>query len=262
MLSKTSRSMLEIIVFSALMIWICASAQAQTAQKSSDWKFSLGAGVIYAPEFEGSKDYKASPFPFGEIRYKDRYYLSAADGLGGDFFMGENFTVGAALGYDGGRDDDGHLRGLGKIDPTAVMKIYGEYEFGPVSFGLDTEFDLLSKGHEGLLVTPSISYGGFMPKLSLFYSLSASATYADDNYMQNMFGVSATQAAATSFQSYDAKHGFKSVGLDATVGYMFNPKWSVVGLAGVSKLVGDAADSPIVQDKTQFTTGVFLKYTF
>jgi outer membrane scaffolding protein for murein synthesis (MipA/OmpV family) len=43
---------------------------------------------------------------------------------------------------------------------------------------------------------------------------------------------------------------------------MLSDNWMLQGQIGIGELVGDAADSPIVQDTTQTSAGIFVAYSF
>ena len=72
-------------------------------------------------------------------------------------------------------------------------------------------------------------------------------------------------AAASSFQRFDADAGFKSVAIGMDAVWMFSENWMLTGTLAYTRLIGDAADSPLVKDKgsanqTEFLLGV--GYTF
>ena len=65
--------------------------------------------------------------------------------------------------------------------------------------------------------------------------------------------------------TYDADEGFKDVGLNFRVTYKPWQNWGLMGLASYKRMVGDAADSPVVEDEgneNQFTGGVLVFYKF
>lgn len=80
--------------------------------------------------------------------------------------------------------------------------------------------------------------------------------------MQTYYGVNASQSAASGFTRYDAGAGIYawSTNLDWT--HKLTQRWSVVAGAGVTQLMGDAADSPIVQRKTSPTGSLKVTYSF
>ena len=93
-------------------------------------------------------------------------------------------------------------------------------------------------------------------------TLSLTGSWGSSKYMQTYYGVNASQSAASGFTRYDAGAGIYawSTNLDWT--HKLTQRWSVVAGAGVTQLMGDAADSPIVQRKTSPTGSLKVTYSF
>ena len=71
--------------------------------------------------------------------------------------------------------------------------------------------------------------------------------------------------AATGLPVFDADGGFHSVGAYAGLTHMLGRDWGVYGYAGYDRLIGDAADSPIVRafgSRDQFSGGLGLFFEF
>lgn len=227
-----------------------AAAQG-TPDQDGDWRIETGAGVIYAPDYEGSDDYEFNPVPLVEINWRDRVALTTKGGPGliGTPVLGENYRIDMGVRYDFGRDEDDNdaLRGLGDLEVGAVGILKASYEFGMFGTGLELAHDL---GGDRDGTTATFELGVKQPVLGgrAFAGLTADATWASDDYMQNTFGISATQSAASraGLGVFDAEAGFKDVGLSATLGYSVTEEISLLSMARYSRLLGDAADSPLV----------------
>ncbi|MFK4574434.1 outer membrane scaffolding protein for murein synthesis (MipA/OmpV family) [Bradyrhizobium ottawaense] len=79
------------------------------------------------------------------------------------------------------------------------------------------------------------------------------------------FGVDAAQALASGLPSYNARGGAHSVGFGSQVSYRINPQWEVHAYVEYEKLLGDAADSPLVKlrgSSNQTTVGLGASYSF
>lgn len=74
---------------------------------------------------------------------------------------------------------------------------------------------------------------------------------AETAAMLGYFGVTPAQSALSGLPVYDIGAGFKRVDATASVTYALTEHGLVRGQGGLGYLVGDAADSPIVQDKVQ-----------
>jgi outer membrane scaffolding protein for murein synthesis (MipA/OmpV family) len=91
------------------------------------------------------------------------------------------------------------------------------------------------------------------------------ATYANDDYMETYFGVSAGDAARSGLNRYNADGGMKDYGIDLGLNWNFASSWDLRGIARINQLVGDADDgSPVVDEgsETQFFGGVLVMFKF
>jgi outer membrane protein len=72
-------------------------------------------------------------------------------------------------------------------------------------------------------------------------------------------------ALASGLPAYRPDGGVYAVAATSGLSYQFSPRWGAFGFAQYERLVGDAADSPIVRDlgsRNQFSGGIGLSYTF
>ncbi|EJN04969.1 MipA/OmpV family protein [Phyllobacterium sp. YR531] len=223
------------------------------------WNVVIGAGGIYAPKFEGSDEFEIQPFPMFSATFGEHVTVDPR-GISINIYRNQSFSFSTKIGYDSGRDEDDsdHLKGLGDIDAGAVIGGKLTYELGPVE--LFTSFDKTIGGSDGLVGTigasVSHSYNQFL------FSAGASATWADSNHMDAYFGVTKAQSVRSGLASYDAGAGFKRVDFEASVMYVTEKSWLIQGQVGIGYLVGDAADSPIVQDAFQPSAMLMIGYKF
>lgn len=239
-----------------------AADEPDTASTQSKWSVVIGGGGAYAPDYEGSDDYEFQPFPFASIVYDDFIFVEGMS-LGANLLNYEGLKAGPIARYAGGRDEDDNdaLDGLGDVGDSIELGGFLKYELGIWSAAMTVTQDVAG-GHEGMLA--EMSTGVAMPlSESMSSSIEASATWADSNYMDAFFGVSGRQALKSGYSRHEAEAGFKDVGIAVGLNYMITETVTVSGRAGYKKLLGDAADSPIVKDEgsdDQFFTGMFLSY--
>lgn len=233
---------------------------AQPGTKS--WEVSVGGGALYGPAYEGADRYKAAPIPDVSVTYKEGlFFANIWDGIGSYPLMGEDYKVGASVGYAPGRqedDDRDTLRGMGDIDGGATANLMGEYSFGQI-----TASGKISTGTEDYGTTAKLELGTMFPVAERFTVMgSAGATWADEEHMETYFGVSSAQSARSGHRRHHADAGIKSVGFSVGVIYSVTDQWDVKLMVMGDQLLGDAADSPIV--KSEFNPSVLLSvsYTF
>jgi outer membrane protein len=90
-------------------------------------------------------------------------------------------------------------------------------------------------------------------------------TYANDSYMKTYFGITTSQAAASGFKEFNANGGIKDMGIGTSIIYSFNKYWSFLTIANYTRLINDAAKSPLVENagsKNQFWLGLGVAYRF
>ena len=83
--------------------------------------------------------------------------------------------------------------------------------------------------------------------------------------MSSYFGVSGEDAAQSGLDQFDADEGLKDVAVSVSYTYAFGERWSVTGIGRYARLLNDAEDSPIVDDRgdaNQFVAGLLANFTF
>ena len=83
--------------------------------------------------------------------------------------------------------------------------------------------------------------------------------------MAAYFGVDATNAARSGLREFDADGGLKDAGVLLLARYSFDRTWGLMVLGKFTRLVGDAADSPLVEDEGSENQGMaaaLLTYRF
>lgn len=234
-----------------------APAVQKPPQETKDWNYTLGAGVGYAPTYEGSDEYDAIGIPVVNIDYKDSLFFgNFRDGIGSYPVRGENYKVGASIGYEGGRDesdDRKNLSGMGDVDASATANLLAEYDLGIAQ--VTGKVATAMSGDYG--TTSTLKIGSRYPvNEKIILSGAIGTEWADEEHMSNHFGVSANQSARSGYKQYDAESGFKSVGFSIGATYRMTDHWSTNLTFKGDQLVGDAADSPIVKD--DFVPAIFL----
>ena len=100
---------------------------------------------------------------------------------------------------------------------------------------------------------------------SLRVDASVGSTWADEDYMSSYFGIDGADAARSGLDQYSADEGFKDISFGGGISYRLFERVSISALASYTRLINDAADSPIVDDagdENQFLAGALVNYTF
>ncbi|APR53319.1 MipA/OmpV family protein [Sphingomonas koreensis] len=263
------RSALPLLIVPA--IWLIASqARAQSREdEGSDWQVMLGAGAIYSPDFEGSDEYEVQPFPFISVEYRDIAYIRGPE-IGVNLIRlkaSDDFSIKAGPLARYRRDRkvkrNADLSGLGDVGTAVELGGALAFEYRQAWVRLSLAKDVAG-GHDGLV---GEGEAGIRFNLSdtLVASASAKASWADKDYMGTYFGVNAAQAARSGLPVYRAESGLKDVGAGLNLSYMLGRNWMVTAVGGYSRLMGDAADAPLVVrygSPDQWHGGLFVAYRF
>ena len=228
-----------------------------------EWSASLGLGVAAMPRYEGDDHVRIVPAPAFDLRYRDIAFLSSGDGLGVNLLRGDTYRAGIAVGYDTGRNP--HIaertQGLGNVEPAAEPRLFAEASYVPFVFTADLRHAI--GGHEGVIGDLD-AYMAVVGTETLVVFVGPGVTFANGKYMAAYFGVDRAQALGSvqHLPFYQANGGMKNATLAANAVYHFTDNWFLDGDAAYERLVGSAANSPIVTAKDQFGLSLILGYEF
>ena len=258
-----------------LALFACAASVPQAAAEDArpdGLRGTIGLGAGFAPEYEGADETQVIPFGFASLKAFGLGFELRGPGLAVDLFGNDaTWHAGPEFRFAFERDaDDPQVAALGDTDLALEAGGFvgfdvpaGGLKGGTFSGRLSVRQDVLD-GHEGLLVSPDIGYG-FMATPRMRVRLGASTTWASEGYMDTYFSVDAAGSAASGIPVYDAESGFKDVAASALVTYALDENWGLFTRLAYTRLIGDAADSPIVKDHgdaDQYFGGAGVSYRF
>jgi MipA family protein len=230
-----------------------AAAQGGPDPFGNSWQ--VGGFVYVSPTFEGSRSYEAIAFPFilpAGVGGDGALQIKGADDVRLRLFQASGFELGPLAGYRFGRDADDvtHVPGLDDVDGGLVLGAFAAYRAGPLAFSLSYHHQATGDDTGGLIRFSAEHMSRLSPGVKLVASLGTN--YATEDYMTAFFG--------TGLYAPDA--GFKDVFVGATATIDLTDRWSLLLIGRYSHLVGDAADSPIVETESQLYGGLALSYKF
>jgi outer membrane protein len=251
------------------------AASAEEAEAESGFNGYLGLGGAVVPDYQGSKDYMPAPFWAGKLGYNEYYVELRGAQLRANVMpavLPFGFEFGPALAYRFGRDDvdDHRVDDLRDVDGSFAIGAFAKLFTGDLlqqgdelAFGVES-LTGVGKDRDGTTIEFGPSYS-FSPWERVRLGFNLSATYASDRYNETYFGIDADNARRSGFSTYEADGGLKDIGFSVNANYQWTEHWGVTGMIGVTQLVGDAADSPIVDDAGSAIQGVAalgLSYRF
>lgn len=223
----------------------------------------LGLGVGATPDYVGSDDYRLRIIPLIDIRYDDIVALQGnvlrvfpvRDG---------NVRAGPLLAYQFGRKEKRNpvLRGMGDISDT--VQLGGFLEYHDTSFVALGEVRKSLGAGQGTMAMLTVAHG-LMRRDPFLLGAAVRFKWLSQSAVQTNFGVTADQSLATGLPEYFPEAGVSEVGLHMLARYDINDRWRLEGLVGYSRMLGNAADSPLVRiagSDNQFLGGIGVRYSF
>ncbi|WP_247457272.1 MipA/OmpV family protein [Bradyrhizobium sp. 2] len=234
---------------------------------SGNWTVMVGIGGEYTPDFVGSKNGKLMPIPIFSIRRAGSVdqFRGPRDSASIALRDVGNFRAGPAFKYVASRKSDKYAELTGLGDVKAAYELGGFVEYFPVDWlRLRSELRQGMGGHTGTVA--DVSADVIVPLIQrLTISAGPRFTWKSTKATAPYFGVDATQAMASGLPMYDARGGAHSVGFGSQISYRINPQWEVHAYVEYEKLLGDAANSPLVKlrgSSNQTTIGLGASYSF
>lgn len=236
-----------------------------SAQQSLDIAVELpgvrnffGAAIGAAPDYLGSDDYTVGIAPAGKFYWdeSERYVRLLATELSVNVINSRTWSFGPLANYRFGRKnvDDAVVDRMEDIDGTVELGVFGGWTWiGPgdprqrLNVSLQFQHDV-GGAHDGYLVTPSVRYWHPVSR-PITVSLGASATYGSKNYMSTYFDVTPADSARSGLRQFSADSGLRDVRISPVMIYSLSEKWHLAGGFIYSRLLNDAADSPVTDDR-------------
>ncbi|WP_234027158.1 MipA/OmpV family protein [Erythrobacter sp. KY5] len=244
----------------------------------------IGAGLV--PSYSGSDDYIVFPLPLIVGRVAGVGISPNGPGFNLDLLSQgpslmppeTSFSFGPSFRFRNDRAnqiEDEVVELATELDVAIEVGVNGGVSFpgifaerDSITLNAQVRWDILD-AHNGMLFEPGISY--FRPfGNSAALQLSVNASFVDDDFADYYYTVTPSDAAATGLAEFTADGGLNSVGSIAILTFDFdgnalNGGLNIYTVAGYTRMVGDAADTPFTAERgsaNQFIGGIGLGYTF
>lgn len=243
-------------VFPLLLI-AAATATPAFAQDLSGYTLSadIGAGVEYGPAYLGSDESEASPWI---ILRNGSLSRSTPSGETTD-----GFSIVPSFNFVGARDagDYDALAGMDDIDRAGEIGMRLGY-----SYGASDTYLAVRKGFGG--------HSGVVGELGAKYRYSvndrldltgrAEAEFGNDKFTETYFGVTDAESVTSGYDAYAPGGGFYAASVGVEARYSLTENTALLGEVKYKRLIGDAADSPLVEDRDQPSVrlGIVRRFDF
>ena len=195
---------------------------------------------------------------------KGPWFLSTTNGLGYLFVDSKEFSAGVSANYMLGRKQShaSAYAGMGDVDHS--ISAYGVFEWRPIKDAVTVYGNVARslRSQDGTLAQLGVTLGfPIYGKLAGFFDYNSN--WADSNYTQTYYGVTAGQSVSSGYAPYAAGGGRLSSTPSLGLYYPINANLALAGYVGRTRLFGAAADSPVVQGKpSQPVSALAVNYKF
>jgi outer membrane scaffolding protein for murein synthesis (MipA/OmpV family) len=244
----------------------------------------IGAGLV--PSYSGSDDYVLFPLPLIVGRVAGIGVTPNGPGFNLNLFSPRPsrappetaFSFGPSFRFRNDRaqqTEDEILELATELDVAIEVGVNGGVSIPGVLWAQDrlaintqVRWDIAG-AHDGMLFEPGIAY--FTPlSRGAAVQLAFNASFVDDDFADYYYTVTPGDAEATGLAEFTADGGLNSLGavVIGTVdlnGNLLDGGFNIYSVAGYSRLVGDAAETPFTDQRgsaNQFIGGIGVGYTF
>jgi MipA family protein len=254
-------SSVSAIILAAVLI--AALPSGSLASPGPQLLVSAGAGL--APDYEGSQHYRPIPLLLLRAEWPSgRSFFFRGTGLEANLLENGRWQAGPVVRYRFSRKEVENRRvdRLRRVDAGLEMGAFVGLSSG--AWGLKfTAVQDVAGGHDGALAEMAGSYMRPLGQKGML-TLSLAATLADSDYMESYFSVDQDNALRSELQTFQADAGLKDIGAGLLYNRVLAGRWGISGLLRYSRLLGDAADSPLVKEGAadQVVLGLLASYRF
>ena len=258
----------------AMLLWgaPCA-AQVAGIMPEPDVPGIAGIAVGVMPDYEGSNDYTIGVAPYFRYTFtgQERYVQLFANELSANLLNHPNFQFGPMVAYRFGRAsvDDEVVKLMQDIDDTVEIGAFASYIYrsqNPRQRFIAIVDVLGDVGGVSDGVRGGVGARYWHPVASAMdVMIGARFNLASTNYMNTYFGVSAADSGQSGLPLFEASGGAKDVALQAAAVVYLSPSWLLGVGVRYARLLGDAADSPIVDGRgsaDQLMAGMGIGYVW
>jgi outer membrane scaffolding protein for murein synthesis (MipA/OmpV family) len=275
----------------AFMFCHCAAAQEIIPFTMTKETNLIGLGVFSVPDYYGSDDYEAKAAPLLHYNFGDNGMYVQLVGpeirlnlvpRGLEFMQGHDFRAGPLLRFRQRRDDDvsdnvvKHMRPIASASEIGFFAQYNlpidpNQPLHKISFRGDFTYNT-THVYNGATGNINATYWYPFPSGIMGYpllgTLGFGLFFGSDHFANKYFGVGQTDTPLfpnlNGFR-YKASGGLVSIKVPFALTSQIDPKWLVTVAGRYERLLGDAADSPVVSrrgSENQWTIGIAGSYLF
>jgi len=208
-----------------------------------------GIALISTPQYQGSIENWKLAVPIIDYQWANGWFAGVSNGVGYNFSGDPSFDYGVRLTGNLGRREKRAkiLRGMGDIKESAEVSAFFNFKITPnIGFSHSLSYGS-GYDHRGMLFNLEANFSKTIGS-RMRAGASLGASYANDHYMQDFFGVTAIQSQRSHLPQYSAKAGLRNTYVSAFVAYMVTDRTALSLVVNSDRLASDAKSSPLTKN--------------
>ena len=232
------------------------------------WVVTLSGTLQGVPRYPGASDETVVGYPGIDVHRlgEPRRFSAPDDNFSLSLYDDDRVRLGPTARFVPGRyhgNDRRHLSGLRDVRFALEPGIFAEfYPVPAIRFRGEVRHGL--HVHHGIVGTLGADY--VLPTSGWELSFGPRLNLGDGAFARTYFGVSSAEAARNGRVTPYGPSNFMAAGLLGAATFMPNQTWAYTAFAGYDRILGSAANSPLVRrpfgSPNQFTLGAKVSFTF
>lgn len=246
----------------------CCAAASALAQATDDTKY-IGAGARLRPAYDGADSNRVDAIPYVRL-YGEHFFARTTQGILEGGWRTRPFgglVFGAQLAYEEGRNsgDSAFLseHRFDDLDPSGSVGVHaeGDWKIGPAPVNVLLRYRHDVDADNGAQADLRATVG-VLDWRGIRAGVFGQLTWGDEKSTQRYHGITPQQAVIAGLPAFDAGSGtrFLEAGLlgDIDIAKHWLGLWTMTW----RQLQGDAADSPLTQDRSNWYINAGIAYRF
>jgi MipA family protein len=232
---------------------------------AADVRIRVGGGAEIRPKHPGADSTELAFDPDFAFATGGEPFGHGApdDSFGIRLLSSGNFSAGPVVALSQSRRESDVGAPVGNVSRAIELGGFVQHYFGE-SVRFRAELRRALSGHDGFTGFAGADY--LVRDADRYtFSIGPRVRFADNAYMDSYFGVPPEVSIQAVLPVYNPSGGIRALGAISGFTYSLGGPLGLFGFARYDRLVGDAANSPIVRQfgsRDQFSAGLGLSYTF
>jgi MipA family protein len=300
-MAKPFIRLFSVVAISCITSIVSAQTPAPNFMPDGSHDLYVGLGVQLRPRYEGAGDTRTVALPVAQLQWSNGIFV-AGTSLGIHLFDQTRYEFGPLVEVMGPRSPSGSKKLFGDIgvitssggnttvapDGTITVVLPGRPGTPPKNklLGLDNIRTRLLYGgffhfnfSDQIRLTNTLLYGAGndadglrwvsdlryqIPSFAQHHhvSIAAGVSVVNQAYNQAFFGVTALESRRSGNRAYSASAGVKDIHADLHWNWALSSSWLLTSSINVTRLTGSAADSPLVERRSNASVSSAIAYRF